>query len=53
MAIAGIYQMDDDGVINPDTINLVPGTVIPKAPNSKDYNLFDKLVFKLYQFYFE
>ena len=26
--------MDDDGVINPDTINLVPGTVIPKAPNS-------------------
>ena len=35
MAISGIYQMDDDGVINPDTINLVPGTVIPKAPNSK------------------
>ena len=35
MAIAGIYQMDDDGVINPDTINLVPGTVIPKAPNSQ------------------
>jgi alkyl hydroperoxide reductase subunit AhpC len=34
MSIAGIYQMDDDGVINPDTINLVPGTVIPKAPNS-------------------
>tara|TARA_R100000697_G_scaffold9005_1_gene14636 strand:- start:588 stop:2168 length:1581 start_codon:yes stop_codon:yes gene_type:complete len=34
MAISGIYQMDDDGVINPDTINLVPGTVIPKAPNS-------------------
>ena len=35
MAISGIYQMDDDGVINPDTINLVPGTVIPKAPNSQ------------------
>ncbi|MAT13262.1 MAG: phage tail protein [Rhodopirellula sp.] len=34
MAISGIYQMDDDGVINPDTINLVPGTIIPKAPNS-------------------
>ena len=34
MAISGVYQMDDDGVINPDTINLVPGTVIPKAPNS-------------------
>ena len=35
MAISGVYQMDDDGVINPDTINLVPGTVIPKAPNSQ------------------
>ena len=34
MAISGIYQIDDDGVINVDTINLVPGTVIPKAPNS-------------------
>ena len=34
MAISGIYQLDDDGIINPDTINLVPGTVIPKAPNS-------------------
>ena len=35
MAISGIYQMEDDGVgVNPDTINLVPGTVIPKAPNS-------------------
>jgi hypothetical protein len=34
MAIAGIYQMDDDGVINPDTINLVPGTIIPKAIGS-------------------
>src|SRR5210317_2143319 len=35
MAISGIYQMDDDGIINPDTINLVPGTIIPKAPNSQ------------------
>jgi hypothetical protein len=35
MAISGIYQMEDDGVVNPDTINLVPGTVIPKAPNSR------------------
>lgn len=34
MAISGIYQMDDDGVINVDTINLVPGTVIPKAPGT-------------------
>ena len=35
MAISGIYQMDDDGVINTDTINLVAGTVIPKAPGSQ------------------
>lgn len=34
MQIAGIYQMEDDGVINPDTINLVPGTIIPKAMGS-------------------
>ena len=34
MAISGIYQMDDDGVVNVDTINLVPGTVIPKTPGS-------------------
>lgn len=34
MSISGIYQMDDDGVINVDTINLVPGTVIPKTPGS-------------------
>jgi hypothetical protein len=33
MAISGIYQMDDDGIINPDTINLVPGTIIPKVPS--------------------
>lgn len=35
MAISGIYQMDDDGVVNTDSINLVPGTIIPKAPNSQ------------------
>ena len=34
MAISGIYQMDDDGVVNTDTINLVPGTIIPKAMGS-------------------
>ena len=34
MAISGVYQMDDDGVINPDTISLVPGSIIPKAIGS-------------------
>lgn len=34
MAISGIYQMEDDGVVNVDTIQLVPGTIIPKAMGS-------------------
>ena len=34
MAISGIYQMEDDGVVNPDTIQLVPGSIIPKAMGS-------------------
>lgn len=34
MAISGMYQMDDDGTINTDNINLVPGTIIPKAPGT-------------------
>lgn len=35
MQISGIYQMEDDGVINPDTIQLVPGSIIPKAMGSQ------------------
>jgi hypothetical protein len=34
MSISGIYQLEDDGVINPDTIQLVPGSIIPKAMGS-------------------
>ena len=34
MAISGMYQMEDDGVINIDTINIAPGTIIPKAMGS-------------------
>ncbi|MGB7949880.1 MAG: portal protein, partial [Candidatus Binatia bacterium] len=34
IAVTGIWQVDDDGVINPATINLVPGTIIPKAVGS-------------------
>jgi hypothetical protein len=34
MAIAGIWQAEDDGVLNPDTVSLVPGTVIPKGAGS-------------------
>lgn len=34
IAVTGIWQVDDDGVINPATINLAPGTIIPKAVGS-------------------
>jgi hypothetical protein len=34
MSIAGIYNMDDDGIVNVNTIELVPGTIIPRAPGS-------------------
>ena len=35
MAISGIYQVEDDGIVNPDNIQLVPGSLIPIAPNSR------------------
>lgn len=31
MNIAGMYNIEDDGVLNPDTIQLVPGALIPHA----------------------
>lgn len=34
IAVAGIWQADDDGVINPATIQLKPGAIIPKALGS-------------------
>jgi hypothetical protein len=35
IAVTGIWQADDDGVLNPATIKLSPGTIIPKAVGSK------------------
>ncbi len=35
LAVSGIYQIEDDGVVNPDNISLVPGTLIPIAPASR------------------
>jgi hypothetical protein len=35
MAITGMWQYDDDGVINPDNVQFVPSTMIPKDPQSK------------------
>ena len=35
ISVTGIWQADDDGVLNPANIKLVPGTIIPKAVGSK------------------
>lgn len=35
MSIAGLYNADDDGNINVNTIQLVPGTIIPRAPGTR------------------
>lgn len=34
IAVAGIWQADDDGVLNPNSVVLAPGTIIPKAVGS-------------------
>jgi hypothetical protein len=34
IAVAGIWQAEDDGVLNPANIRLQPGTIIPKAVGS-------------------
>jgi hypothetical protein len=34
IAVSGIWQADDDGVINLGNINLTPGAIIPKAVGS-------------------
>lgn len=35
IAVTGIWQAEDDGVLNPATIQLIPGTIIPKAVGSQ------------------
>lgn len=35
IAVTGIWQAEDDGVLNPANIKLHPGTIIPKAVGSK------------------
>jgi hypothetical protein len=35
IAVTGIWQADDDGVLNPATVALLPGTIIPKAVGSQ------------------
>ncbi len=35
IAVTGIWQAEDDGVLNPANIKLVPGAIIPKTPGSE------------------
>ena len=40
MAISGIYQMEDDGVINPDTISISPGFYHTKSYGFRGFSQF-------------
>lgn len=35
MAIAGVFTGEDDGVLNPETTEIMPGVIIPHAPGSE------------------
>jgi len=41
IAVTGMWQADDDGVLNPANIELVPGAIIPKAVGSKGLSPLD------------
>lgn len=41
IAVTGIWQADDDGVLNPANIDLTPGSIIPKAIGSKGLQPLD------------
>lgn len=41
IAVTGIWQADDDGVLNPANIDLVPGAIIPKAVGSEGLKPLD------------
>ncbi|MEM6781025.1 MAG: portal protein [Pseudomonadota bacterium] len=41
IAVTGIWQADDDGVLNPANIDLVPGSIIPKAVGSEGLKPLD------------
>ncbi|MCI5061303.1 MAG: portal protein [Alphaproteobacteria bacterium] len=41
IAVTGIWQADDDGVLNPANIELTPGSIIPKAVGSQGLKALD------------
>ncbi len=53
LAVSGVWQADDDGVLNPANIELTPGAIIPKAMGSSgltplkvgtDFNISDLIL---------
>ena len=43
IAVTGMWQADDDGVLNPANIRLKPGAIIPKAVGSAGLSLLEAL----------
>lgn len=41
IAVTGIWQAEDDGVLNPMTVQLSPGSIIPKAVGSQGLTALD------------
>jgi len=41
IAVTGIWQADDDGILNPANIDLSPGSIIPKAIGSRGLQPLD------------
>jgi len=41
LAVTGLYTYEDDGVLNPDTVMMRPGTLIPIAPGSGGVRQFN------------
>lgn len=41
ISVTGIWQADDDGILNPANIELAPGSIIPKAIGSKGLQPLD------------
>jgi hypothetical protein len=54
IALAGIWTIEDDGVVNVDTVKLAPGALVPMAPGSAGLkNVTPGVNFDLSQFVLE
>lgn len=41
LALSGMYALDDDGVVNIDTIRIAPGVIIPRRPGTRGLERID------------